>query len=79
MAREVIVYSTPLCAPCERLKAYLRAQEVPFRVVDLLLDEAAAERLEALNIRSLPALEVDGEVLAGRDLEPARIDRLLGL
>jgi glutaredoxin-like protein NrdH len=79
MVGEVIVYSTPLCAPCERLKAYLRARRVAYRVSDLLLDEAAAERLEALGIRSAPALEIDGRILAGRELEPARLDTLLGL
>ena len=79
MAHDVIVYSTPLCAPCEQLKAYLKAHDVAFRVIDLLMDEAAAEKLEALNIRSSPALEIDGEILAGRELEPAKIDPLLGL
>ena len=79
MTGEVIVYSTPLCAPCERLKAYLRARGVAYRVTDLLMDEAAAERLEALGIRSAPALEVGGRIVAGRELEPSRLDALLGL
>lgn len=79
MADEVIVYSTPFCAPCEQLKAYLRAKGVEFVTLDLLLEEAAAERFQAMNIRSAPILEVDGEVLFGPDLGPEAIDRLLGI
>lgn len=79
MEREVIVYSTPLCPPCEELKAYLRRRGVAFRVKDLLMDEAAAERLEGLGIRAAPALEVDGEILAGAGLNPAAVDALLDL
>lgn len=79
MADQVIVYSTPLCAPCEQLKAYLRAKGVAFVVKDLLMEEAAAERFEAMNIRAAPILEVDGELLFGPDLGPEGVDRLLGL
>lgn len=79
MAREVIVYSTPLCAPCEALKAYLRRHEVAFTVKDLMMDEEAAERLEGLGIRTAPALEVDGEILAGAKLSPEAVDALLDL
>ncbi|MCG6953052.1 MAG: glutaredoxin family protein, partial [Betaproteobacteria bacterium] len=44
--REVTVYSTPFCAPCESLKRYLAAHAVAFRVRDLMIDEEAQERLE---------------------------------
>ena len=77
--RQVIVYVTPLCSPCERLKAYLRSRDVTFRVKDLMMDEDAAERLESHNIRGAPALEVDGEIVAGPALDKARIDAMLGL
>ena len=73
MSHDVILYSTPLCAPCESLKAFLREHGVHFTVKDLLLDEAAAERLEARNIRTTPALEIDGEILAGAALDPEAI------
>jgi len=77
--QEVIVYSTPFCAPCEQLKRYLKAHAVDFTVKDLMMDEAAAELLESLNVRSSPALGIDGQVYAGADLNPATIDKLLGL
>jgi glutaredoxin len=78
-AKSVIVYSTPLCAPCEALKRYLTARDVAFTAKDLLMDEAAADKLEALNIRSSPALEIDGEVLAGATLTQEKVNSLLGL
>lgn len=76
MAKEVIVYSSPLCAPCERLKEYLRSRGVAFRVVDVMMDEDAAEWLESRNIRTTPVLSVDGELLVGFQRE--MVDRLLG-
>jgi len=75
--RNVIVYSSPLCAPCERLKEYLRSRGVKFSVVDVMMDEDAAELLEGKNIRSTPVLSVDGELLVGFQRE--MVDKLLGL
>lgn len=77
VARNVIVYSSPLCAPCERMKEYLRSRGVAFKVVDVMMDEDAAEFLESRNIRSTPVLSVDGELVVGFQREP--IDKLLGL
>lgn len=77
MAREVIVYTTPLCAPCEMLKRILATEGVPFTVKDLMLDEAAAALMERHGIRSAPALGIDGEIYAGDDLRPDRLVALL--
>ena len=41
--REVVVYTSPFCAPCEQLKQYLTANGVQFKVRDLMMDEAAQE------------------------------------
>ncbi len=76
MARTVIVYSTPLCAPCEALKRSLAARGIPFTTVDLLMDEEAAERLEEQGIRSAPALEVDGRLYTGAALAEERLNAL---
>jgi glutaredoxin 3 len=77
MAQEVIVYSTPLCPPCERMKDYLRSAGVKFTVKDVLVDEEAAHLLESHNIYSTPVLSVDGELVVG--FQRQRIDALLGL
>lgn len=79
MSREIIVFSTPFCPPCEGLKRYLTANGIVFTVTDLMMDEAAAKRLAKHNIRAAPALSVDGRLYGGADLAPARLDALLGL
>lgn len=76
---DVTVYTTPFCAPCEQLKRFLADHDVAFRVRDLMMDEAAQDRLEAKGIRSTPALEVDGEIYAGETLSPDKVRALLGL
>ncbi len=79
MDTEVVLYVTPLCAPCDRLKAYLRSRGVAFAVKDLMMDEEAAEFLESRNIRSSPVLRVGEHILAGVTLNTEKIDALLGL
>ncbi len=79
MVTSVIVYSTPLCAPCERLKQYLKANGIAFVAKDLLMDEEAAEKIEDLGIRSSPVLEVDGRYYAGAQLTPETLEEVLGL
>jgi glutaredoxin len=74
--KDVTVYSTPLCAPCEQLKRYLREKGVAFKLVDVMLDEEAGAFLERRGIRTMPVLSVDGELVVGFDR--ARIDDLLG-
>jgi glutaredoxin-like protein NrdH len=69
------VYSTPLCAPCERLKRHLREKGVAFKVIDVMMDEDAGVFLESRGIRTTPVISVDGELVVGFDR--MRIDELL--
>ncbi|MEZ5851414.1 MAG: glutaredoxin family protein [Hyphomicrobiaceae bacterium] len=76
---EVIVYTSPMCVPCEQLKSYLKHLGVSFRVRDLLMDEEAQDRLDEARIRSTPALEVGGVLYAGSELTPEKVRTLVGL
>lgn len=76
--RDIVVYTSPMCAPCEQLKRYLTSLGVRYRVRDLLMDEDAQDRLDAARIRSTPALEVDGEIHAGDALTPEKVRALVG-
>ena len=69
--RSVRVYSTALCAPCEALKADLRARGVDFTVFDPMMDEDAADFLEDRNIRTTPVMVVGEEIHVGYD--PAQV------
>lgn len=77
--RDVVVYTSPMCAPCEQLKRFLTANGVKYRVRDLLMDEDAQDRLDEARIRSTPALEVDGKLYAGDALTQASVKDILGL
>jgi len=79
MAPEIIVYTTPLCAPCEVLKRILTTEGLAFEIKDLMVDEAAAELMEQHGIRSAPALGINGEIYSGDDLNPDRLVALLDL
>jgi glutaredoxin len=79
MAAEIIVYTTPLCAPCEVLKRVLTTEGLAFEIKDLMVDEAAAELMEKHGIRSAPALGINGEIYSGDDLNPDRLVALLDL
>ncbi len=75
----ITVYSTPFCAPCERLKHFLAQKGIEFAAKDLMMDEDAAERLERLGIRSSPVLEIDGKFYTGPQLAPESLAGLLGI
>ena len=79
MEREIVVYTTPLCAPCEVLKRILTTEGLIFEIKDLMMDDAAAALMERHGIRSAPALGIDGEIFAGDDLRPDRLVALLDL
>lgn len=75
----ITVYSTPFCAPCERLKQFLSHRGIEFAAKDLMMDEEAADRLEGLGIRSSPVLEIDGKFYTGTQLSPESLVALLGI
>jgi mycoredoxin len=45
----IIMYSTPWCGYCRRLKAQLEREGIEFTVVDIEQDEAAAEFVMGVN------------------------------
>lgn len=75
----LVVYSSPLCAPCEALKRLLASEGLAFEVKDVMVDEAAAALLETHGIRTTPALGIDDALYAGDDLQPDRLVALLDL
>jgi len=74
----VIVYTTPSCPWCNRLKNHLRKNRVIFEEVDVSRDQRAAEELMRRSGQGgVPQSDIDGEIIVGFD--QARIDRLLDL
>jgi len=75
----IVVYSTPLCSPCDGLKNYLKSNSVKFSTKDLMMDEEAAEFIEDKGIRSTPVLQVGDDLYFGADLSKDRLDEILSI
>ena len=77
--RDVTVYTTPFCVPCDQLKRFLEFHGVAYSTRDLMMDEEAQDKIDDAGIRSTPILEVDGEFYAGQALEPEKVKELLNI
>ena len=74
----VLVFTTPTCPWCVRVKKYLRERQVPFREIDVTRDASAARDLvRRTGQTGVPVVEIDGKPIVGFD--KPKIDRLLGL
>jgi glutaredoxin 3 len=77
LPHRVLVFTTPTCSWCTRVKAYLRERKVPFREIDVSRDERAARDLvRRTGQMGVPVVEIDGRPIVGFD--KPQIDRLLG-
>ncbi len=75
---QVVVFSTPTCPWCSRLKAYLRSKNIAFKDVDVSRDASAArEMVSKSGQMGVPQAWIDGQVVVGFDR--ARVDSLLHL
>jgi glutaredoxin 3 len=73
---EVLVYTTPTCGYCHRVKQHLAQRGVAYREIDVAADpQAAAEMVKLSGQRGVPVVAVDGQIVIG--FNPTRIDQLL--
>lgn len=74
----VLVFTTPTCSWCRRVKDYLRERHVQFREIDVSRDaKAARDLVRRTGQMGVPVVEIDGRPIVGFD--KPQIDRLLGL
>jgi glutaredoxin-like YruB-family protein len=74
--KDVIVYSTPTCPYCVRVKEYLTKKGVVYRDVNVAVDRAAAhEMVQKSGQMGVPVIVVDDKVVIGFDQK--ELDRLL--
>lgn len=72
----VVVYSTPTCPWCSRVKDYLKSNSVNFKEVDVSKDMMGAmEMIRKSGQRGVPVLDINGNIVVGFDKNS--IDRLL--
>lgn len=76
--KHITVYSTPTCTWCNTLKSYLKERKIPFRDIDVSVDQKAAEQMvNKSGQQGVPQTDIDGQIIVGFDKK--RIDSLLEL
>lgn len=74
----VIIYSTPSCPWCTKVKDYLSSKNVTYTDHDVSKDyDKAVEMVQKSGQRGVPVLDINGQIIVGFD--KAGIDQLLGL
>ncbi|MBT3233472.1 MAG: NrdH-redoxin [Calditrichaeota bacterium] len=74
----VIVFSTPTCSWCRKVKSYLKQHKVRFKEIDVSKDASAGRDMVRMSGQSgVPVTLIDNRPVIGFD--KAQIDRLLGL
>ncbi len=74
--KKVVVFSTPTCSWCRKLKSYLRENKVRFTDVDVSRDtKAARDMIRKTGQQGVPQMWVNSVPVIGFDKQ--KIDRLL--
>jgi glutaredoxin-like YruB-family protein len=68
--KKVVVYSTPTCPWCEKLKDYLDKRGVKYKDIDVSGNmEAAREMIKKSGQMGVPQIEINGKIIVGFDRE----------
>jgi len=78
MANTVMVYSTPTCPYCIRVKQFLKDNNVAYQDIDVSSDQAKAEEMTSKSGQlGVPIIDINGQVIVGFD--KGKIKKALGL
>jgi glutaredoxin-like YruB-family protein len=78
VSQRVVVYTTPSCSWCRKLKSYLKSANISFKEVDVSKDPSKAEELyKKSGQMGVPVTLVGSNVIVGFDKQ--KIDSLLGI
>lgn len=76
--KSVLIYSTPTCPYCVRVKQFLKSKGVEYTDYDVAGDEEKAqEMINKSKQMGVPVLDIDGEIVIGFDKD--KISELLGI
>lgn len=76
--KKVIIYSTPTCPWCTKVKDYLDSKDVAYEDYDVSKNrEKAIEMVKKSGQQGVPVLDIEGEIIVGFD--QASINEILGL
>jgi glutaredoxin len=67
--KDVVLYCTPWCPDCRRVRNYLREHDIDFLEIDITRDRAAAQRVRgwANGFETTPTIEARGTIIVGYD------------
>lgn len=73
---EVVVYSTPTCPYCDKLKSYLDQKGVDYTDYNVAQNrDKAKEMIQKTGQRGVPVSEINGETIVGFD--QGKVDKAL--
>lgn len=68
MAKNIIIYTTPTCPWCQKVKEFLKEKGVEYKEKDVSEDpKAAEEMIEKSGQMSVPVIDIDGQLVIGFD------------
>ena len=68
--KEVIVYGTRTCPPCNRTKQFLADNNIDFTFYDVSQDSKKAEEMMKKSGRMVvPIIDIEGKIIVGFDQE----------
>ncbi|MGB2660911.1 MAG: glutaredoxin domain-containing protein [Candidatus Omnitrophota bacterium] len=78
MDKNVIVYSTPTCPYCLKVKQFLKDNNINFEDIDVSADQSKVqEMVQKSGQMGVPVLDIGGEIIVGFDRD--KIAQALGL
>ena len=76
--KSIMIYSTPNCPHCKKLKGYLDSKKIKYTDLDISADpQLVGEMIEKSNQMTAPVVDIEGEIIVGFDQE--KIDTILGI
>ncbi|MCF7792528.1 MAG: glutaredoxin family protein [Candidatus Cloacimonetes bacterium] len=74
--KKVIVFSTPTCSWCRKLKSYLKENKIKFKDIDVSRDQKAAQdMMRKTGQQGVPQMWINNVPVVGFDQK--KIDKLL--
>jgi len=76
---DVVLYCTPWCPACRRVRAYFNENDIPYVEVDITRDRAAAERVRgwANGYETTPTINIKGKIIV--NFKKQEVAEALGL
>jgi glutaredoxin-like YruB-family protein len=65
---KVTVYSTPTCPWCQKVKEFLKENNVAYHEINVAADHTAAQdMIEKSGQMGVPVIDIDGQIIVGFD------------